>query len=171
MKDLMKLVNQVVEDFVAMKIRFQTVGSWTVGTKMGSCWGRCYQRGKGIYDIEISEKLLQDNIEDQYIKDTIAHELLHTVEGCCNHGWYWHKLADIVNTRMPQYHITRTTSREDKGIYVYYRYFFKCETCGKVVKRQKKSKFTENYRNYRCSACGGKFEKTAPPEEALAATR
>jgi len=165
MKDLMKLVNEVIEDFNSMKIRYRTVRNWNVGTKMGSRWGLCKYNGDGTFDIDISEKILQEYIEDQQTKNTIAHELLHTVEGCCNHKWYWQKLANIVNTRMPQYHITRTASPEERGVPVKYRYFFQCDKCGNILKYQKKCKFLDDYQKYHCGRCGGKFEKIDPPQE------
>lgn len=109
-------------------------------------------------------------MEDQQVKNTIAHELLHTVEGCCNHQWYWQKLANIVNTRMPKYTVKRTTEAEEKGIPIQrkppvYRYFFRCTGCGTVVKYQRESKFTNNYRRYYCRRCGGRFEPLPVPPE------
>ena len=63
MKDLMKLVNEVIEDFNSMKIRYRTVRNWNVGTKMGSRWGLCKYNGDGTFDIDISEKILQEYIK------------------------------------------------------------------------------------------------------------
>ena len=41
------------------------------------------------------------------------------------------------------------------------KYRFKCNVCGQIVERQRKSKFTENYRKYTCGVCNtkGSFRK------------
>lgn len=39
MKDLMKLVAEVIADFDAMKIRYRTVRSWTVNPRLRTTWG------------------------------------------------------------------------------------------------------------------------------------
>ena len=38
-----------------------------------------------------------------------------------------------------------------------YKYIFKCECCGEIIKRQKNSDFVKRYKLYRCGSCGGKF--------------
>lgn len=159
----MKLVGEVTADFDALKIRYRAVRNWIVGTKKKQQWGYCEMVGDGLFDIGISEQLLADDMDDQYAKNTIAHELLHTVEGCLNHKWYWNKLADAVNNRLPQYCIQRTLAPEEIGIHVerkepVYRYFFRCKNCGVELKYQRKCKFLEQYEKYHCSRCGGKFE-------------
>ena len=34
---------------------------------------------------------------------------------------------------------------------------FVCEKCGHVFIRERSSKFTRNYHNYRCGGCGGEL--------------
>lgn len=36
-----------------------------------------------------------------------------------------------------------------------HNYVFVCEDCGQVIIRERASKFTRNYHNYRCGKCGG----------------
>ena len=159
MKDLNKLANECIADLLSARMRLRTVRNWKIGTKSKRQWGLCETVGDGVFDISISETLLQDDVDDQATKNTIAHELLHTVDGCMNHGRYWHKLARLVNERCPGYQIQARTTAEDKGIEIEYRYEFRCKSCGAIAGRLKKSRFVEHYERYICARCGGKFER------------
>lgn len=159
MKDLNKLASECIADLTAAKMRLQTVRNWKVGTSRKNLWGLCETVAPGVFDISISETLLQDDVDDQAVKNTIAHELLHTVDGCMNHGRYWHKLAGLVNQRCPGYNVKGRTSAEDKGIQIQYKYLLRCTGCGATAGRHKKSRFVEHFDRYICSKCGGKFER------------
>lgn len=159
MKDLMKLANACIADLTAAKMRIRRVRNWKIGTGAKRQWGLCEAVGDGLFDITISAMLLQEDVDDQAAKDTIAHELLHTVEGCMNHGRYWHKLAGLVNARCPGYHVQARTSAEAKGIRITYKYLFRCTGCGVTAGRHRKSAFVEHYDKYICAKCGGKFER------------
>ena len=159
MKDLNKLASECIADLTAAKMRLQTVRNWKVGTNRKNLWGLCETVAPGVFDISISETLLQDDVDDQAVKNTIAHELLHTVDGCMNHGRYWHKLAGLVNQRCPGYNVKGRTSAEEKGIQIQYKYLLRCTGCGAAAGRHKKSRFVEHFDRYICSKCGGKFER------------
>ena len=159
MKDLNKLASECIADLTAAKMRLQTVRNWKVGTSRKNLWGLCETVAPGVFDISISETLLQDDVDDQAVKNTIAHELLHTVDGCMNHGRYWHKLAGLVNQRCPGYNVKGRTSAEEKGIQIQYKYLLRCTGCGATAGRHKKSRFVEHFDRYICSKCGGKFER------------
>lgn len=159
MKDLMKLANECIADLLSAGMRIRRVRNWKAGTKSKRQWGLCEAVGDGLFDISISEMLLQDDVDDQQVKNTIAHELLHTVEGCMNHGRYWHKLAKLVNQRCPQYNIKDRASADEKGIHIDYRYILRCTRCGSQAGRHRRSRFVDHYEEYICSKCGGKFER------------
>ena len=67
-----------------------------------------------------------------------------------------------------QYNITTTVDKERESQVAkvkqhkekIYKYIFKCECCGQIIKRQKSSNFTKYYKEYACGHCGGKFVKT-----------
>ena len=159
MKDLHKLANECIADLTAARMRLRTVRNWKIGTKKKNLWGLCETVAPGVFDISISEVLLQDDVSDQAAKNTIAHELLHTVDGCMNHGKYWHKLAKLVNERCPGYNVRSRTSAEDKGIQIEYKYLLRCKGCGTIAGRHKRSRFVEHYEQYICAKCGNKFER------------
>ena len=150
MKDLRKLAEECIADLRCVRVRLGIVRRWKVGTKRKNMWGLCETVAPGVFDISIAASLLRDDVDDQAVKDTIAHELLHTVEGCMNHGRYWHKLADLVNRRCPGYHIKGRTSAEEKGIQIEYKYLFQCTGCGITAGRHRKSRFVEHPELYLC---------------------
>ena len=164
MKDLEKLINEVMNELSSLKIKYRKVRNWKTFSNKKSQLGFCETVSSGVFDISISEILLDDNIDDQLCKNTIAHELLHTVEGCMNHKQHWKKLANLINEQIPVYNIKRTFKPEEIGIEVskrkpIYHYFFKCKGCGVELKYQRKGKFVEHPERYYCRHCGNKFER------------
>lgn len=162
MKNLKELYNQCIQELTDIGIEYGNVSEIVVNKRAKRRWGLCKKLPNKSFRIEISCQLLQDSVSDDACKNTIIHELLHTCEGCQNHGYKWKEKANIVNSNYPQYNIKRTTSEQEKGIdekddKKRYPYQFKCEGCGKISKRMKMSKFVKYYKNYRCRACGGKF--------------
>ena len=169
MKDLMKYVGEVCRDLDSIGVRYRTVRRWSVNTRAKKRWGDCRALGGGEFAISISARLLADGADDQALRDTVAHELLHTVEGCVGHRGLWRELADKVTRELPGYSISRVTSAADKGFHdeqatavsaPKYRYALVCERCGQVIRRQKASKVIRAPQRYRCAKCGGRLKRT-----------
>ncbi len=116
MKDFDKLIKECEADLASVGISIGNVVKYSVNTRAKSRWGQCKTVGENRYEINISQSLLEDNVSDQAAKDTILHEMLHTVEGGMGHKGKWKELAQRVNKELPQYTIKRVTSREEKGI-------------------------------------------------------
>lgn len=89
--------------------------------------------------------------------ETIIHEILHTCDGCMNHGKLWKRYAEIIRIKTG-YNVTRTSSFEKFGLErPQTKYVFVCEDCGQIIRRDRMSKFVKNYHHYRCGECGGHF--------------
>ena len=116
MKDLEMLASECEADLSSINIQPGEVSQWLINTRAKNRWGQCKRCLPGIFDISISARLLQDSVSDQAAKNTIMHELLHTVKGCYGHKGKWKDLALTVNRLLPQYTIKRTTSAEEKGL-------------------------------------------------------
>ncbi len=160
MKDLMKLARECMKDLDSLGIRYGQVHKWEINTRAKKRWGQCRKVAEGVFEISISRMLLDDAITDQAVKDTILHELLHTVPGCIQHQGRWNELSDYVNRRLPAYNIQRTTSCAEKGIAETdtaqtARYILQCSKCRVRIYRQRTSALVENPGRYRCAACGG----------------
>lgn len=145
MKNLRKLYLETVDDLDALEIPYRRVKAVTVNKRAKSRWGQCRKThdDKGLcFEIQINAELLKDELDDMAAKNTIAHELIHTVEGCMNHGpkWQaWGRKLDVFG-----YNIQRTTSAEEKGIaadsLAGYKYIITCNGCGSIARYTRKSK-------------------------------
>lgn len=92
------------------------------------------------------------------IDNVIVHELLHTVPNGMSHKGQWAMFANKAN-KMFGLHITVYVPKELETPVppVKYKYFIKCECCGKTYKYQKigaayKSVLNNEHR-FRCCAC------------------
>ncbi len=145
-----------------LNIPYGKVRKWEINIRAKSRWGLCKQVGKGIFEISISARLLENPAAEQALKDTIVHELLHTVPGCFDHGTKWKRYAELVNRTYPQYTIKRTASPEEKGLQMEppkrtTRYVLQCTKCGTQFPRERLSEAVKHPENYRCGSCSGKL--------------
>ena len=136
-----------------LDIEYGFIQSVTVNTRAKKRWGMCTEEGEGIYKIEISSKLLKDDVEDIHAKNTIIHEILHTCDGCLNHGKEWQRLANKVNNAYG-YNIKRTTSYAEKGIErPTANYIVKCPCCNAKWEYMRMTKTVQFPNKYQCSKC------------------
>ena len=112
------------------------------------------------YEIEVSDMVLDKEVPIKSLETVILHELLHTVEGCMNHGAKWKTLANKIN-KAYGYEIARTTNREKLGIKEgkTINYKFECTCCGQEITRTRRSRFVANYSLYKCGRCNGSFKR------------
>lgn len=102
-------------------------------------------------------------LDDQIIKNTIIHELIHCFPYCNNHGVEFKKYAKFINEKLG-YDIARTGNKkqdfENSNVEYkeaeHYNYKVVCNGCGQEFYRKRLQKnFT---RKYRCAKCEGKFK-------------
>ncbi len=163
MKNLVEIYARCTNMLDDIGIEYGTIFNVTINTRAKRRWGLCHKIADGIFKIEISSRLMEDDIDMKQVEDTLIHELLHTCKGCMNHGAEWKKLADKVN-RAYGYNIKRTASYAEVGISEseresFAKHKFTCCRCGKSILRQRESKFTKNWQRYHCGICGGSFKK------------
>lgn len=114
------------------------------------------------HDIEISKWVL--DLNDDIIKNTIMHELIHCLPYCNNHGKEFKYYAELINKKLG-YKIQRLGNRKEDyeksnlkvdDSNIKYNYRIRCMNCGIVFGRQRLKK---NFiRDYRCGKCKGKLE-------------
>lgn len=128
-----------------------------------SCWGRCSQKtnADGVqYIISINTDLLDERNPLSALHTTICHELLHTCEGCMNHGELWLTYAEIVNDVLGL-NIQRASTAEEKKMVVLTKakhktgYAVICKDCGSKHIYYRAGKVVKNVNNYRCGSCHG----------------
>lgn len=115
----------------------------------------------GKHHIEISPWVM--NLEDNIIKNTIIHELIHCIPYCNNHGEEFKKYANLINNRYG-YNVSRVGNKKEdfeKSNIEYdepqnYNYKIICKGCNQDFYRQRLNRNFLRY--YRCAKCGSKFE-------------
>lgn len=112
------------------------------------------------FRIEVSSRLLEENVKHESLMTVVLHELCHSAPDGMNHGGRWKHYAWIVNNSTP-YHISRTTSSKELGIDDVYvkkaKYAIVCRDCGLASYYQQETKAIRRLINYptyyRCSKC------------------
>ena len=161
MKNLEKLFNECKMELDNIGIEYGDITDVTINTRAKKRWGQCRQHGS-TYSINISVRLLQDDVSDIATKNTIIHEILHTCEGGMCHTGEWKRLANLVNDCYSCYNIKTKTSSKEKGIEpepIEYKYELRCKKCGKVYRHQRMCKSVKYPEWYRCGVCGGDLER------------
>lgn len=102
------------------------------------------------YQIKISKFVFKE--DRNLLKNTLAHELLHTCENCMNHGNQWKYFAAKMNKNY-DYDIkilynSGTTKRA--------KYIIECTSCGNKATRYKDCKAIQNLHRCSCGKCGSK---------------
>ncbi|MDD7113989.1 MAG: hypothetical protein PUH88_05920 [Lachnospiraceae bacterium] len=117
------------------------------------------KKEKGFYYIYFSRYAMEN---EELIKKILAHELVHTIPGCMNHGPIFHRYGNMVQAKLGIPISTRASEedtyqsgvarvKQEKA-----KYKIECEKCGKIIYRQKKSRLVLRPEKYRCT-CGGKL--------------
>lgn len=150
-----------------------TIADVKANGRAKSRWGSC-KREFGVYKIEVNADLLDERNDYRGLVETLAHEILHTVEGCLNHGPKWKAAADRVNA-MYGTHIQRSSTQEEKG--VAYRtlgksrnetakYKLICRKCGHEYLYKRCTKAVQHPENYMCACCKGELKREYIPVNA-----
>ena len=132
-----------------------------INTRSKKRYGCCKKISNDKFQIEVSEWVM--DLNEDIIKNTIMHELIHCMPRCNNHGEYFKKYAELINEKLG-YNISRTGNKERdfnksnveyKEKEIKYNYKIICEKCSQNFLRQR---ITRGFsRKYRCGKCGGKF--------------
>lgn len=163
------LYKEVLEEIgkLNLPISNKIKDSIIINNRAKSRFGCCKKIKKGLtetFEIELSHRLL--DCEQVFIKQTLAHELLHTCPGCDNHGEKWKAYAVKMNQAYG-YNIKRTDTAEQLGIKedseakrlpLKENYILVCKKCGTRICRTRMSNVVKYPSSYRCR-CGGKLER------------
>ena len=157
----LKKLGVPVSQEICPEIRFSKATSW-----YGQCQqNRVYKHRRYRFGISISEYHLQSS--ERAVRNTLIHELLHTCQGCLNHGPKWKYYADLVQREMG-YKILRCGGDKDRNDAIEVarqekrdarrpKYILICAQCGHEFQRYRKSNLVLHPEKYRCK-CGGKIK-------------
>ena len=119
-------------------------------------WGLCTRLVDGTFAIEISDRLLEDTIEEDALYNTVMHEVLHTSKDCLNHGKLWKEHAETIN-RIYGLNVKRCTSAEEKNLQETTdedtNYIVMCPKCGYQWKYIRLTKCVKNPKRYTHNGC------------------
>lgn len=159
MKNLYFYVQECKRELDSLGIQYGNVVEIKINSRAKKRLGLCTLTPAG-YVIEISNILLADSVDVKTLKETIIHEILHTCDGCLNHGKKWKALADKVNAEF-NYSISRCANAAAIGIKIEpptIKYLLFCEQCNTVFFRSKMTKVVQHPENYVCR-CGGEIKR------------
>ena len=166
MKDLEKMFDEALEivkenigDYEIRKI----VRPITINYRAKKRWGLC-ETSPDRARIEISSRILRDEIPDDATMNVIIHEILHSVKGCKGHKGLWRSLANRI-TRNTKYKISKGDSAESFGLQeeqmqLMRKYACSCERCGAVIYKSRETQFIKHPEWYTHRKCGGHFKRT-----------
>ena len=164
MRDLNMYASICMKELDSVGVKYGSIKKFVVNTRATSRWGNCSGNKVNGFTIQISAVLLDECNDEIGLKNTIIHELLHSCDGCMNHGPEWKKLADRVNCLLG-YNIKRCSSASEKGVVEDHRldnkhqYVIVCEKCGCAYTRQRFCRLVEHPEQFRCGRCRGNLRK------------
>lgn len=165
MNNIQQVANKMLQDAIKMigdcgiKVPVTIKPVVELNTTAKKRWGQCRKRFDG-YTISINKTLME--LEDKSgALNTMIHEVLHTIEGCMNHGKQWKAYATTIKSKYG-IDIKRTSSASEKGIEPSMiplgKYVVRCTGCGKTWSRERKSKLITQVHRFRCD-CGSSIER------------
>lgn len=136
-------------------------------------YGRCYKTSLKATEATIYlNKIYADSAPLQKIKNTVMHELIHSLPNCSGHTGKWKSVAQHINLAFPEkYNITRLapvcaefsdTILKEQGKKVKqvstYKYAVVCNNCSAEFKYKKEGKVVKDVKAgkgnlYRCPDC------------------
>jgi hypothetical protein len=110
--------------------------------------------GKTNY-IGINKKLIDEDFE---IEKTMAHELIHTIPGCSNHGPNFKRYAELINRHYPEYNVSTYYTPDSAEIENIAnikkpKYVVTCENCGVKTYFYRKCKTLDIISRCTCKKC------------------
>lgn len=153
------LLSEEIQKACAVGIPVETrCLSIRMNNRLRAVFGRCIRRENG-FAIEISGRMAE--APENALRQTIAHELLHTCPGCFDHGPLFRQYADRLN-RKYGYAIKRANRADEMGVPERTRtaqYLLICTSCSRQFPRERKSAVVSHPQRYRCPHCGGTLRR------------
>jgi len=159
LKDLRQMAEDCRAQLLALGLKPGPVATVTINRRAKTLFGRCRKDAAGGFHIEIMAYLNSRRPLEE-IRQTMMHELLHTLPGCGNHGAGFQEAARRVNGAYG-FHISTTgqLSPEARET-IPFNYVLKCGLCGSELKKyHRKPRLTPRHFHKPCGeASQGKLE-------------
>lgn len=165
--------NQVIQNiFADVKADFKSleipvsedINPYIKFSKAKRLWGSCKVsniKGDYKYHISISEICFKEPNFMEFIKNTLAHELIHTIFGCFNHGErfkYYSNILEIAGYKVKTVAKSSLMKSDEEKIQEA-KHILRCIECGEMYYRFRFSKEKGYINKIRCGKCRGRLEK------------
>ena len=144
-------------------IPYRNITEIKLNNRLSKSWGRCLTKNHKDFWIEIQGKFAQERFStENQVMEVICHEIIHTCEGCWNHGELFHSYGQRL-TEKYGIHVATTAGAEQLTIDSIawknsFRYMVACP-CGNSYSHDRMCDLIRNPQLYKCSKCGGNFER------------
>lgn len=158
MRDLETIGLQVVEELNAIGLVSPKPIKWVVGRKTTRNWGLCTTCVSWDYTkIKINGILLEDDADENTLRNCIAHEYLHAVdENKSGHKGRWLEYAELVSDCYPYMgKIERLVTKEERE---------KMANCEAYQTAQKKRADAKDRWQFTCAKCGHVYRRARRPK-------
>ena len=167
MRNLTDYVYRCIDDAEKIGLPLGRVMAIDVNRHFKKCFGRCqvinptgWEQG---YKIECHPRLLEEETPERLLFITIFHELVHTIDGCMNHGAKFKKYAACIQQAYGYEVSTHIPVDDDVkrvaglGEYGTYKYHLICNGCGYTVHKHRACFVTKHPEVCHCKRCGNTF--------------
>lgn len=127
-------------------------------------WGSCKlsKNTDGFkFQISISESCFKEPDYLNFIRNTMAHELIHTARGCFNHGEKFKnygKIAEKLGYKITT-SVKSSVNKSEEEKFNEAKHVLKCEKCGLKYYRLRFPKEKNYINKIRCGKCRGRLIK------------
>jgi predicted SprT family Zn-dependent metalloprotease len=132
------------------------IDSIKYNSKLKRVLGKCIRKGS-TFSIEFNKSYFESSAVSKDAKlKTIYHELVHTIEGCFNHGEKFKSIGRTIERYTGISGVyNRTTATDVKYKEETYKYKIACTTCGNETFRHRtlKNVIGTKVTGYRCGKC------------------
>ena len=126
-------------------------------------WGSCKKINGGRYKfcISISDICFNEPEYIDFIKNTMAHEIIHTAKGCFDHGRLFKTYGKMAEKKGYIVNISDKSSvvKSEEELFDEARHVLKCSKCGKLYFRLRFPSKKGYINRIRCGVCGEKLDK------------
>lgn len=129
-----RMVETACGELAAIGLKTGPIASVRFNHRAKTFFGRCTRDRSGIFHIEIMSYLNRHRSQDE-IRQTVMHEVIHTLAGCGDHGPRFQAVAEQVNQRLGYRIATTSKLTESARENIAYKYVLKCGHCGAELKR------------------------------------
>lgn len=165
MYNLEKLLSKALDICDKENIPYRNITEIKVNNRLSKSWGRCLTKNHTDFWIEIKGKICDEKVtpNENGLLEIILHEVIHTCEGCWNHG----KLFKEYGGRLEKYgyNVGKSTTSaaalqlDNTAYKETFKYAIQCTGCGNIIYKDKMMDFVRFPHFYSCKKCGKTFTR------------